>query len=152
MQPSRLPVPRRPTARTVIQYIVGGCFTPLTGGSFEREPPAGGGFPLQSSAVLGFPLVLVLPPPILAVGDPTLVLLDVGSDLAEALAFPSWTGTVLKFAGLCMLLIGVMAWATGVSIHRRAWGRRIAVSGFVLTIVGFAFGTFVEVLEYVLAS
>lgn len=80
------------------------------------------------------------------------VLLDVGTELADALAFPPWTGTVVKFAGLCTLLIGVMAWLTGMSIHRRAWGRRIAVSGFALTIVGLAFDTFVEVLKYVLTG
>lgn len=80
------------------------------------------------------------------------VLLDVGADLAEALAFPPWTGTVVKFAGLCTFLIGTMAWLTGRRLHRRAWGRRIAVSGCTLTIVGFAFDAFVEVIKYVLAG
>lgn len=82
----------------------------------------------------------------------SVIALDVGTELAEALAFPPWTGFVIKFAGLCTFLIGVMAWATSASIHRRAWGRRIAVSGVTLTIVGFAFGSFVEVLEYVLTN
>lgn len=82
----------------------------------------------------------------------SVIALDIGTELAEALAFPPWTGTVIKFAGLCTLLIGVMAWATSVSTPRRAWGRRIAVSGVTLTIVGFAFDSFVEVLEYVLTN
>lgn len=102
--------------------------------------------------VLALPIPAVAPSPVRTVEALPFVVLEVGSDIADALAFPPWTGTVIKFAGLCTLLIGVMAWLTGMSIHRRAWGRRVALSGAALTIVGFAFDAFVEVLKYVLTG
>lgn len=80
------------------------------------------------------------------------VALAIGRKLAEALAFPPWTGTVIKFAGLCTLLIGAMMWLTGGDIRRRARGLRLTVSGVALAIVGFAFDIVLVVLKYVLAG
>lgn len=102
----------------------------------------------------GFTLALasVMPFPGYTPEGISFVALAIGSELADALAFPPWTGTVLKFAGLCTLLIGTMAWLTARGIHRRGWGRRVALSGATLTVVGFAFDTFVEVLKYVLSG
>lgn len=78
--------------------------------------------------------------------------LEIGGALSDALDFPPWTGTVVKFAGLCTFLIGVMAWLSSLGYRRRSWGRHIALSGAALTVVGFAFDTFVELLKYVLAG
>lgn len=107
---------------------------------------------LRSAPGLALSASAVVPSPDRTVEALSFLVLDVGSELADALAFPPWTGTVLKFAGLCILLIGVMAWLTAIGIPRRAWGRRVALSGVALTIVGFAFDAFVEVLKYVLTG
>lgn len=80
------------------------------------------------------------------------MVLAVGPELADALSFPPWTGTVMTYGGLLTFLIGMMAWVTGLSRHRRAWGRSVAVSGVGLAVVGFAFETFLEVLQYVLTG
>lgn len=93
-----------------------------------------------------------VPPPVQMGEGLALVVLAVGSELADALAFPPWTGTVLTFGGLCTFLIGVMAWLSSRRVDRRAWGRRVAVSGVSLTIVGFAFKSFLAVIEYVLTG
>lgn len=114
-----------------------------------------GSTPAVASRSLGtIPLAFgaVVPPPVRMGEGLVLVVLAVGNDLAEALAFPPWTGTVLTFGGLCTFLIGVMAWLASRRDDHRAWGRRVAVSGVSLTIVGFAFQTFLTVIEYVLTG
>lgn len=94
----------------------------------------------------------VIPPPVRMWEGLILIVLAVESELADALAFPPWTGTVLTFGGLCTLLIGIMAWLSSRRVDRRAWGRRVAFSGVCLTIIGVAFQTFLSVIEYVLTG
>ncbi|WP_255152879.1 hypothetical protein [Halorarius halobius] len=71
-------------------------------------------------------------------------------DFGSMLDFPAWTDTVFSMAGLVLLVLGVMAWLGSHSGYRRAWGRRMAFSGGGLFVVGTAFGTFVDLLQYVL--
>jgi hypothetical protein len=71
-------------------------------------------------------------------------------DFGSMLDFPAWTETVFSLAGLVLLVLGLMAWLGSHSGYRRAWGRRMAFSGGGLFVVGTAFGTFVDLLQYVL--
>lgn len=74
----------------------------------------------------------------------------VAVDFGSMLDFPAWTETVFSLAGLVLLVLGMMAWLGSHSGYRRAWGRRMAFSGGGLFVVGTAFGTFVDLLQYVL--
>jgi len=71
-------------------------------------------------------------------------------DFSSMLDFPPWTATVFVYAGLVLLVLGLMAWLGSHSFYRRAWGRRLAMSGGGLFVVGTAFRTFVDLLQYVL--
>ena len=71
-------------------------------------------------------------------------------DFGSMLDFPAWTETAFSLAGLVLLVLGLMAWLGSHSGYRRAWGRRMAFSGGGLFVVGTAFGTFVDLLQYVL--
>ena len=71
-------------------------------------------------------------------------------DFGSMLDFPAWTDSVFALAGLVLLVLGLMAWLGSHSGYRRAWGRRMAFSGGGLFVVGTAFGTFVDLLQYVL--
>jgi len=71
-------------------------------------------------------------------------------DFGSMLDFPTWTDTVFSLTGLILLVLGLMAWLGSHSGYRRAWGRRMAFSGGGLFVVGTAFGTFVDLLQYVL--
>jgi hypothetical protein len=71
-------------------------------------------------------------------------------DFGSMLDFPTWTDTVFSMVGLVLLVLGLMAWLGSHSGYRRAWGRRMAFSGGGLFVVGTAFGTFVDLLQYVL--
>jgi hypothetical protein len=85
-----------------------------------------------------------------AVLTASFVPLDVSTALANAVDFPPWVGTVTKYTGLCVFVLGLMAWLSSYGYRTRVWGRRVAVSGIALTVAGFAFGTFVDLLKYVL--
>lgn len=74
----------------------------------------------------------------------------VAVDFGSMLDFPPWTDTVFSLAGLVLLSLGTMAWLGSHNGYRRAWGRRMAFSGGGLFVVGTAFGTFVDLLKYVL--
>jgi hypothetical protein len=71
-------------------------------------------------------------------------------DFGSMLDFPEWTDGAFTLAGLVLLVLGMMAWLGSHSDYRRAWGRRMAFSGGGLFVVGTAFGTFVDLLQYVL--
>jgi len=71
-------------------------------------------------------------------------------DFGSMIDFPAWTDTVFSLTGLVLLVLGMMAWLGSHNGSRRAWGRRMAFSGGGLFVVGTAFGTFVDLLEYVL--
>jgi len=71
-------------------------------------------------------------------------------DFSAMLDFPPWTDTLFAYTGLVLLVLGLMAWLGSHSTYRRSWGRRLALSGSGLFVVGMAFGTFVDLLEYVL--
>jgi hypothetical protein len=71
-------------------------------------------------------------------------------DFGGFLDFPGWTAQVFIYAGLCLLLLGLMAWLGSHHLQRRTWGRRIALSGGGLFIIGSAWGTFINLLTYVL--
>jgi drug/metabolite transporter superfamily protein YnfA len=82
-----------------------------------------------------------LGPPVAAAGGP---------DFASLLAFPDWTGQVFALAGLCLLLLGLMAWLSSHRLQRRTWGRRFTLTGGGLFVVGTAWGSFLDLLRYVL--
>jgi len=71
-------------------------------------------------------------------------------DFSAMLDFPPWTETLFAYTGLVLLVLGLMAWFGSHSTYRRSWGRRLTLSGSGLFVVGMAFGTFVDLLEYVL--
>lgn len=99
----------------------------------NSDPPSLPGFLLQD----------------LLAGGETAVL--VGSvDSGSLLDFPAWTAQVFIYAGLCLLLLGLMAWLGSYRLQRRAWGRRLALSGGGLFVVGSAWTTFIDLLTYVL--
>jgi hypothetical protein len=66
------------------------------------------------------------------------------------LDFPDWTAQIFVYAGLCLLLLGGMAWLGSHRMQRRDWGRRLALSGGGLFVVGTAWSTFMDLLTYVL--
>lgn len=66
------------------------------------------------------------------------------------LDFPDWTARVFVYAGLCLLLLGLMAWLGSHRMERRDWGRRLAFSGGGLFVVGTAWHTVIDLLTYVL--
>lgn len=71
-------------------------------------------------------------------------------DFGALIDFPDWTAQVFIYAGLCLLLLGLMAWLGSYRLQRRAWGRRLALSGGGLFVVGSAWSTFLSLLTYVL--
>jgi hypothetical protein len=78
------------------------------------------------------------------------VVLASSVDFRTLIDLPDWTARVFVSAGLCLLLLGLMAWLTGPGRQRRAWGRRLALSGGGLFVVGSAWETFLTLLRYVL--
>jgi len=73
-----------------------------------------------------------------------------GVDFGALLNFPAWTAQVFIYAGLCLLLLGLIAWLGSHRLQRRTWGRRLALSGCGLFVVGSAWSTFLNLLTYVL--
>ena len=71
-------------------------------------------------------------------------------DFGALVDFPDWTAQVFIYAGLCLLLLGLMAWLGSHRLQRRAWGRRLTLSGGGLFVVGSAWNTFLDLLRYVL--
>jgi hypothetical protein len=71
-------------------------------------------------------------------------------DFRALIDFPDWTAQVFIYAGLCLLVLGLMAWLGSHRLQRRAWGRRLALSGGGLFVVGSAWSTFLNLLTYVL--
>lgn len=71
-------------------------------------------------------------------------------DFGAMLDFPPWTARVFVYAGLCLLLLGLMAWLGSHRMQRRSWGRRLTFWGGGLFVVGTAWRTFLELLSYVL--
>jgi len=71
-------------------------------------------------------------------------------DFGTLVDFPDWTAQVFIYAGLCLLLLGLMAWLGSHRLQRRAWGRRLTLSGGGLFVVGSAWSTFQDLLRYVL--
>jgi len=71
-------------------------------------------------------------------------------DFGALIDFPDWTAQVFIYAGLCLLLLGLMAWLGSHRLQRRAWGRRLTLSGGGLFVVGSAWSTFLDLLRYVL--
>jgi hypothetical protein len=71
-------------------------------------------------------------------------------DFETLIDFPDWTAQVFIYAGLCLLLLGLMAWLSSHRLKQRAWGRRLVLSGVGLFVVGTAWSTFVNLLRYVL--
>lgn len=92
----------------------------------------------------------LLIPSSVAAADAASGLLVAVVDFGSMLDFPPWTATVFSSAGLVLLVLGLMAWLGSHSLYRRAWGRRLTLSGGGLFVVGTAFGTFVDLIQYVL--
>ena len=74
------------------------------------------------------------------------------SDLKAAVTLPSWVGSALKWTGLITLVIGIIAYFISPSINNRRRGFAMATTGFVLTIIGFAFPIFISLIHYVLSG
>lgn len=94
-------------------------------------------------------IVGAVSPPDLPGGVETTVLAS-SVDLGALIDFPDWTAQVFIYAGLCLLVLGLMAWLGSPRLQRRAWGRRLALSGGGLFVVGSAWSTFLNLLTYVL--
>ncbi len=71
-------------------------------------------------------------------------------DFGALIDFPDWTAQLFIYAGLCLLLLGLMAWLGSHRLQRQAWGRRLTLSGGGLFVVGSAWNTFLDLLRYVL--
>ncbi|WP_136602746.1 hypothetical protein [Salinigranum halophilum] len=78
------------------------------------------------------------------------VLLAGGVDFSSMLEFPDWTPRVFVYAGLCLFLLGLMAWLGSQGLQRRSWGRRMTLSGGGLFVVGTAWTAVLDLLTYVL--
>ena len=74
------------------------------------------------------------------------------SDLKAAVTLPGWVGSALKWTGLITLVIGIIAYFISPSINNRRRGFAMATTGFVLTIIGFAFPIFISLIHYVLSG
>lgn len=73
-----------------------------------------------------------------------------GVDFRALIDFPDWTARVFIYAGLCLLVLGLLAWLSSHRLQQRAWGRRLALSGAGLFVVGSAWRTFLDLVGYVL--
>ena len=74
------------------------------------------------------------------------------ADLQAAVALPGWVGDAMKWAGLITLVIGLIAYFSSPSRNNRRRGYKMATAGFLLTLVGFAFSTFIGLITYVLSG
>ncbi|WP_255153095.1 hypothetical protein [Halorarius halobius] len=74
------------------------------------------------------------------------------SDLKAAVTLPGWVGSAIKWTGLITLVIGIIAYFISPSINNRRRGFVMATTGFVLTIIGFAFPIFISLIHYVLSG
>lgn len=74
------------------------------------------------------------------------------NDLKDALKLPSWVGPLLKYSGLITLMIGLIAYFISPSVNNRRKGFAMAVTGFLVAIVGIAFPVFINLIEYVLSG
>ena len=74
------------------------------------------------------------------------------SDLKAAVTLPGWVGSALKWTGLITLVIGIIAYFISPSINNRRRGFAMATTGFILTIIGFAFPIFISLIHYVLSG
>ena len=83
-------------------------------------------------------------------GEWEMTVLASSVDFGALVDFPDWTAQVFIYAGLCLLLLGLMAWLGSHRLQRRAWGRRLTLSGGGLFVVGSAWNTFLDLLRYVL--
>ena len=117
----------------------------------EQLLPVGGPLAFPDTLTRGIPGEVVgnVPLPGLSGGLETTVLAS-SVDFRALIDFPDWTAQVFIYAGLCLLVLGLMAWLGSHRLQRRAWGRRLALSGGGLFVVGSAWSTFLNLLTYVL--
>ena len=83
-------------------------------------------------------------------GEWEMTVLTNSVDFGALVDFPDWTAQVFIYAGLCLLLLGLMSGLGSHRLQRRAWGRRLTLSGGGLFVVGSAWNTFLDLLRYVL--
>jgi hypothetical protein len=81
------------------------------------------------------------------------VLLDVQSDIADALVYFNSLGEIFLLAGMALTGFGFLAWATNKkSSHRHQWGKRLLGIGILFTVIGFNFGGFLSLIYYVIGQ
>lgn len=141
---ARITGPGGPPSSTVDPYTVIRAVA-------EQLLPVSGSLVLPNTLTRGIFRIVVgaAPPPGLSGGVETAVLAS-SVDFDAFIDFPDWTAQVFIYAGLCLLLLGLMAWLGSHRLQRRAWGRRLALSGGGLFVVGSAWNTFLDLLTYVL--
>lgn len=90
--------------------------------------------------------------PLHAAASPS-VLLDVQSDIADALVYFHSLGEIFLLGGMALTGIGFLAWATNKKRnYRHQWGKRIFGMGIVFTIIGFNFGGFLSLVYFLLGQ
>lgn len=77
---------------------------------------------------------------------------DLASNLADTVQVPEWIGTVMKAIGQIALILGIIGWFVSPTYNSRRRGFQLAASGFVLTILGFGFAAFQNLISYVLTG
>lgn len=72
--------------------------------------------------------------------------------LKDAVTLPDWVGSVIKWIGLITMILGIIAYFVSPSVNNRHRGFAMATSGIVLSIIGFAFPTVINLIHYVLSG
>ena len=117
----------------------------------EQLLPISGPIALPEYLTRAIPETVVRNAPSLGLaGEWEMTVLASSVDFGALVDFPDWTAQVFIYAGLCLLLLGLMAWLGSHRLQRRAWGRRLTLSGGGLFVVGSAWNTFLDLLRYVL--
>ena len=119
--------------------------------SVERVRSIAESIPIHEFPTRAIPNVIVRSgPPRGLAGELEMTVFAGSVDFGGLIQFPDWTARVFVYAGLCLLLLGLMAWLGSHRLQRRAWGRRLTLSGGGLFVVGSAWNTFLDLLRYVL--
>lgn len=72
--------------------------------------------------------------------------------LQAAVALPAWVGTMAKWSGLIIFVLGLLAYFGGPTLNMRRRGFVLATSGVLLAIIGFGFPIFISLIHYVLTA
>ena len=81
------------------------------------------------------------------------ILLDVQSDIADAMVYFHPLSDIFLLAGMALTIIGFLAWAMNKKgSHRHQWGARLFWIGILFTVIGFNFGAFLSLIYYMMGQ